>query len=366
VDYRIKKHAEVLMRYSLNIKKGEKLLIQGDMSSLPLLKECYRQALELSAFPQVRITSDELREVMLKNGSIEQIQFVPDNMYKLIETIDAYLSFWSETNTRMLTNVPPEKLKLEAQGTGRFKNIMFEREAKGELRWCGTLFPTSSSAQEANMSLSEYEDFVYGAGYLDTDDPIARWREIEQEQEKLCKILNTKKELRIVSRDTDLRLSVSGRRWANCCGHVNFPDGEVFTAPVEDKVDGHIQFSFPGIFGGREIEGIHLSFENGKVTKATAVKGEELLHQLLETDAGARHVGEIAVGTNHSIQRFTRNMLFDEKIGGTVHLAIGRSFAETLGKNLSAIHWDMLCDMKDGGEIYADGGLIYKAGRFLI
>ena len=245
MDYRIKKHAEVLMRYSLNIKKGEKLLIQGEMSSIPLIKECYRQALEFGAFPQVRVTSDELREVLLKNGSIEQIQYVPDNMYKLIETIDAYLSFWSETNTRMLTNVSPEKLKIEAQGTSRFKNILFEREAKGELRWCGTLFPTRASAQEANMSLSEYEDFVYGAGYLDTDDPIARWRQFEQEQEKICKILNTKKDLRIVSRDTDLRMSVQGRRWANCCGHVNFPDGEVFTGPVEDSVEGTRQIQFP-------------------------------------------------------------------------------------------------------------------------
>ena len=366
MDYRIKKHADVLMRYSLNIKKGEKLLIQGDMSSIPLIKECFRQALELGAFPQVRMTNDELREVLLKNGSNEQIQYVPDNMYKLIETIDAYLSFWSETNTRMLTNVSPEKLKLEAQGTSRFKNILFEREAKGELRWCGSLFPTSASAQEANMSLAEYEDFVYGACKIDDDDPIAKWKEVEQEQEKICKILNTKKSLRIVSRDTDLRMSIEGRKWANCSGHVNFPDGEVFTGPVEDSIEGHIGFSFPGIFGGREIEGIHLSFERGKVAKASAVKGGELLEQLLETDTGARHVGEIAVGTNHNIQRFTRNMLFDEKIGGTVHLAIGRSFPETLGKNLSAIHWDMLCDMKNGGEIYADGGLIYKSGRFLI
>lgn len=366
MDHRIKKHAEVLMKYSLDIKRGEKLLIQGDTSSLSLLKECYRQALDLGAFPQVRITSDELREVLLKNGSDEQIQYVPDNMYKLVETIDAYLSFWSETNTRMLTNVSPDKLKLEAQGTSRFKNIWFEREAKGELRWCGTLFPTRASAQEANMSLAEYEDFVYGACQLDSSDPIAKWKEVERAQEKICQILSSKKSIRIVSKDTDLKLSTEGRKWVNCCGHVNFPDGEVFTGPVEDSAEGHIRFTFPGIFGGREIEDIGLTFEKGKVVKATAGKGEGLLKKLLETDPGASQVGEIAAGTNFKISQFTRNMLFDEKIGGTVHLAIGRSIPETFGKNMSAIHWDMLCDMHEGGEIYADGGLVYKAGKFLI
>ena len=366
MDYRIKKHAEVLLKYSLGIKKGEKLLIQGDVSALPLLKECYRLALELGVLTQVRITNDELKEILLKNGSDEQIKYVPADMYKMIETIDAYLFFWSETNTRMLSNVDPGKLKLEFQGTAKFKNIWFEREAKGELRWCGTMFPNRATAQEASMSFAEYEDFVYGSGYIDNPDPITKWRQIEEEQGRICIILNTKKNIRIVSKDTDLKMSVEGRKWVNCSGHVNFPDGEVFTGPVEDTAEGCIRFSFPGIFGGREIEDIQLTFEKGKVIKAFAAKGEELLHQLLETDAGARYIGEIAIGTNFNIQKFTRHMLFDEKIGGTVHLAIGRSIPESLGKNQSAIHWDMLCDMRDGGEIYADDELIYKAGKFLI
>jgi aminopeptidase len=366
MDNRIKKHAEVLLKYSLDIKKGEKIVIVGDVVTLPLIKESYRLAVEMGALPQVLINSEELKEILLKRGSEEQIKYVPDSVKKAFETVDVVLSFFGGKNTRMLSNVDSEKLKLSAQGSSEITRIFFERVAKKELRWCGTMFPNQANAQEANMSISEYEDFVYGASYIDSKDPIVEWKKIEKKQEGICNILNDKKHLRIVSRDTDLKMSIEGRKWVNCCGRVNFPDGEVFTGPVEDSVEGHIRFSFPGIYGGREIEDIQLTFESGKVVKATAAKGQELLEQLLETDKGARYVGEIAAGTNYNIKKFTKHMLFDEKIGGTVHLAIGRSIPESLGKNQSAIHWDMLCDMKKGGKIYADGELIYKDGKFLI
>jgi len=366
MDNRIKKHAEVLLKYSLALKKGEKIVIVGDVVTLPLIKESYNLAVELGALPQVLINSEELKEILLKKGSKEQIKYVPDSVKKAFETVDVLLSFFGGSNTRMFSNVNPEKLKLSAQGSSEITRIFFERVAKKELRWCGTMFPNQANAQEANMSISEYEDFVYEAGYIDRKDPIAEWKDIEKKQEKICKILNGKKHLRIVSRDTDLNMSIEGRKWVNCCGKANFPDGEVFTGPVEDSVEGHIRFSFPGIYGGREIEDIQLTFERGKVAKAEAAKGQELLEQLLETDKGARYVGEIAAGTNYNIEKFTKHMLFDEKIGGTVHLAIGRSIPESLGKNQSAIHWDMLCDMKKGGEIYADSELIYKDGKFII
>ena len=366
MDNRIKKHAEVLLKYSLDIKKGEKLLIDGDVVTLPLIKESYRLAVELGALPQVIINSEELKEILLKGGSEEQIKYVPVSIKKAFATIDASLSFFGGSNTRMLSNVNPEKLKLSAQGFSEITRIFFERSAKKELKWCATMFPNQANAQEANMSISEYEDFVYGAGYIDRKDPIAEWKKLEKKQEGICNILNGKKRLRIVSKDTDLKMSIEGRKWLNCCGKANFPDGEVFTGPVEDSVEGHIRFSFPGIYGGREIEDIQLTFEKGRVIKAVAAKGEELLEQILKTDEGARYVGEIAAGTNYNIQKFTKHMLFDEKIGGTVHLAIGRSIPESLGKNQSAIHWDMLCDMKKSGEIYADSELVYKDGKFLI
>lgn len=266
----------------------------------------------------------------------------------------------------MLTNVDASKMKLRSRGRRELIDIFERRMASGELKWCGTLYPTQANAQEASMSLEEYEDFVYGAGYIDTENPIEKWQEVKKEQDRICKILDTKKELRIVSKDTDIKMSIEGRKWVNCCGDQNFPDGEVFTSPVEDSVEGYIRFSFPGIYAGREIEDIRLRFEKGKVVEATAAKGEDLLLQLLDTDEGARFLGEVAVGTNYGIKRFTKNMLFDEKIGGTVHLAIGRGFPEAGSKNSSAIHWDMLCDMREGGEIYADGELIYKDGKFLI
>jgi len=366
MDDRIRKLAEVLLEYSLNIKKGEKLAIVGDVTTFPLIKECYRGAIVRGALPQVMINSDELKEILLKRGSEEQVKYVPDHVKKLFQSVDVFLGLFGGPNTRMLTNVNPEKLKLSAQGFSEINKLIFERVAKNELRWCATMFPNQANAQEANMSISEYEDFVYGAGHIDKEDPAIEWKKIETKQEQICKFLDTKKHIRIISKDTDLNMLTEGRKWINCCGKVNFPDGEVFTGPVEDSMEGYIRFSFPGIYGGREIEDIQLTFKKGKVIKGSAVKGEELLKQLLETDEGARLVGEIAVGTNYNILRFTKHMLFDEKIGGTVHLALGRSIPESLGKNQSAIHWDMLCDMKNGGEIYADDALIYKDGHFLI
>ncbi|KRQ86479.1 Aminopeptidase 2 [Caloramator mitchellensis] len=366
MDSRITKLADVLLNYSLNIKKGEKLLIQGGEATLPLVKAVYKRALELGAHPQVDIVVEDLGEYMLKFGSDEQIMYVPESTIKAFESVDAFLTIWGDVNTRFLTNVDPAKLKLRSRGRQELVKIISERMEKKELKWCGTQFPTHANAQEASMSLTEYEDFVYGAGYIDDENPVAKWEKIREEQDRICEYLNNKENLRIVSKDTDISMSIKGRKWINCAGEENFPDGEVFTCPVEDSVNGYIRFSFPGIYAGREIEDIRLEFENGRVVKATAAKGEELLKELLETDEGAKLLGEVAIGTNYGIQAFTKNMLFDEKIGGTVHLAIGRAFPEAGGKNMSTIHWDMLCDMKEEGKIYADGELIYEKGKFLI
>jgi len=234
----------------------------------------------------------------------------------------------------------------------------------GSLRWCGTQFPTYADAQEASMSLNEYEDFVYGAGLLDMEDPVSEWKKISAYQDRWVKYLNTKKELHFLSEGTDIKVKVEGRKWINCDGKANFPDGEIFTSPIENGIDGYITFSFPGIYMGKEIEGIRLEIVEGKVVKATAQKGEDLLKMLIETDEGASYFGEVAIGTNYGIKKFTKNMLFDEKIGGTIHMAIGDSDPEAGGLNRSSIHWDMLCDMRNGGKIYADGELFYENGQF--
>ena len=366
MDIRIKKHAEILVNYSLNIKEGEKVLIQGDVTALPMLKECYLQVLKKGAFPQMKIGCDEINEILLKTSNDDQVQYIPESAYKTIETVDVVLAILGSSNTRILSNVKPDKLKLSAQGQTEYRNIFYGREADGKLRWCLSLFPTLANAQEADMSYDDYCDFVYEACALKHDNPIGVWQEMHKEQQRICNILDTKKKIRIVAEDTDLSMSVEGRKWVNCSGKENLPDGEVFTGPVENSVEGHIRFSFPGIYNGNEIEDIRLTFEKGKVVKATAAKGEELLHQILETDEGAKFVGEIAVGTNHNIKHFTKNILFDEKIGNTVHLAVGRSIPESKGENVSAIHWDMLCNMGDESKIYADNKIIYKNGKFLI
>jgi aminopeptidase len=227
------------------------------------------------------------------------------------------------------------------------------------------MYPTESLAQEAGMSLRDYEAFVEKACLLDQADPIAAWEEVHRSQQTIVDYLTGKKQLVIKSRDTHLQMSVEDRIWINSDGHTNFPSGEVFSAPLEDSVEGHIRFSYPGIYAGQEIEDIRLTFEKGKVVEAKASRGEALLKALIQTDPGASYVGEVAIGTNYGIQQFTKNMLYDEKMGGTIHLALGSAYAKSGGKNQSAIHWDMLCDMKSGGEIFADGELFYRNGQFI-
>lgn len=366
MDERAKRLADVLLSYSLNIKKGEKILITGGEAALPFMKEVYKRAINLGAVPYIRVTFPDINEYLYKNGSEDQIAYVLEPHLQTIEAMDAMLSIYGSYNTRNLSGIDPNRIKLKSRANSRSTKLIQSRKEKGLLRWCTTLFPCQGEAQEANMSLADYEDFVYKACHVDGDKAVAVWSQIDKEQERICNILNTKKELRIIAKDTDLKMSIEGRKWCNCCGKVNFPDGEVFTAPVEGTVEGHIRFSFPGIYRGREIEDIRLKFEKGKVVEATAAKGEELLQVILDTDEGSRSVGEIAVGTNYNIQKFTKKILFDEKIGGTVHLALGRAIPESLGKNMSVIHWDMLCDMSEGGEIYADGELIYRDKRFII
>ncbi|MDF2520846.1 MAG: peptidase [Clostridia bacterium] len=243
---------------------------------------------------------------------------------------------------------------------------MLQKIGSGELNWCGTQYPTNSAAMDANMSLWEYEEFLFEACHLNSADPVAEWMKVHDEQERIVQILDTKKHLEFKSKDTQLTLDVEGRKWVNCDGKVNFPDGEIYTSPIENSVNGHIRFSYPAIHMGNEVEDIVLTFKDGKVVDAKAAKGEEFLKKMLASDEGASRVGEIAIGTNYKIPKFTKNILFDEKLGGTIHLAVGASLPEAGGQNQSGLHWDMICNMKDGGEIYGDGELIYKDGKFVI
>ncbi|GAG12347.1 unnamed protein product, partial [marine sediment metagenome] len=220
-------------------------------------------------------------------------------------------------------------------------------------------------AQEAAMSLEEYEDFVFNSCLLDKKEPVTEWKKIDKHQQKICEFLNQVSTIHILGENTDLLLKVKNRKWINCSGKLNMPDGEVFTGPLENSANGTIRFTYPGIVSGREVEDITLTFKDGKVVKATAAKGDELLQQMLKIE-GVDRIGEVAIGTNYRITQFSKNMLFDEKMGGTIHMALGASYPESGGLNKSAIHWDMVKDMKKEAEIYADNKLFYKNGKFLI
>jgi aminopeptidase len=280
--------------------------------------------------------------------------------------VDVVITIDADYNPKNLTNVNPEKIAKVQKARKVISETFMRRDGEGTLRWCLTVYPTHAMAQEASMSLMEYEDFVYQACFVKNSDPVAQWKKLSQTQEKIVTYLKDKSLLRIEGEDTDLTASIEGRTWINSDAHRNFPSGELFTGPVEDSVEGTIRFTYPGIYMGREIEDISLTFEKGMVVKASAKKGDDFLQEMLNIDEGARKVGEIGIGTNYGITKFTKNILFDEKIGGTIHLALGFSIPVTKGKNISAIHWDILKDMKSGGRLYADGELFYEDGKFLI
>lgn len=364
-DKRLNKLAKLLVNYSTGVKEGDFVLVGCEDIAEPWMREVVKEAIKAGAHVETMLESHEVKNIKLKYCSEKQLEEEYFIQRTALEKADVWLTAWATRNTRVNSNIPADKLQLAAKGASSWRKIYSERTGEGSLRWCGTQYPTYADAQEALMSLEEYEDFVYGAGLLDMEDPVAEWKRISKEQERWVKYLDKKKELHIISEDTDISVNIENRKWINCDGRVNFPDGEIFTSPVEDKINGYITFSFPGIYMGKEIEGIRLEVKDGKVIKATAKKGEELLQKLLSIDEGASRFGEVAIGTNYGIQKFTRNMLFDEKIGGTVHMAIGDSMADAGGKNKSNIHWDMLCDMRNGGKIYADGELFYENGKFI-
>jgi aminopeptidase len=282
-----------------------------------------------------------------------------------VRTIDAYIGIWAEANTRSLASADPRKMAQAAKARKAVNKVFMERAAKKQLHWTGTQWPTNANAQDAEMSLAEYEEFVFAAGHLDDPDPIKTWKAISASQKALQQALNGRRQIRVVAKDTDLTLGVRGRKWMNCDGHENFPDGEVFTGPVEAEVDGQVRFSFPVVRQGREVLDVRLEFKNGKCVKASAEKNQAFLQAMIDMDHGSCYLGELAFGTNYNITRYTRNTLFDEKIGGTVHLALGAGYPETGNRNVSGLHWDMVVDLRDGGKVFADGKLIQENGRFL-
>jgi aminopeptidase len=366
-DPRVERLAALLCDYSLGLREGEVVRLDGAACATPLLAALNRAALTRGAHPYADVALAGLAELMLAEGTEEQLTFIAEVEWAEIEALDALVTIWSDENTRALSGADPDRQSRHMAARRRLSNRRWERISAGEMRWCGTLFPTNAHAQDAEMTLSDYATFVYRACHVERadEDPGAWWRSTADALGAHAQRLSTVRAVRVVGEDTDLRLDVAGRTWIAADGRHNMPDGEVFTSPVETGTNGEIRFRFPAIFEGREVEDVRLRFEEGRVAKAEARTGSHYLHSLLDVDPGARILGELAFGLNYEIDSFTRNILFDEKIGGTMHFALGSSFAQAGGQNVSGLHWDMISDLRAGGEVYADGELVWKDGGFL-
>ena len=365
-DPRTTKLADLLVNYSVKVKPGDWVLINGHIAAEPLVSEVLRSVLEAGGNPQVLMGSDDIAEYSYRYASEDQLKWISPATRMLYEKADVLIALRAFDNTRHLAGVDPKKQQISAQAKQELMKIYMDRSASGDLRWTLTQFPCSAYAQDADMGLSDYEDFVYSATYCDKDDPIAEWQRIHDEQQKVVDWLNGRKQVTVKSPNADLTLSIEGRTFINSDGSHNMPSGEVFTGPVEDSANGWVEYTYPAIEKGKEVDGIRLEFKDGKVEKATAKKNEEFLLAMLDSDEGARYLGEFAIGTNYGIQKFTKSILYDEKIGGSFHMALGAGYPETGSKNVSAIHWDMICDIREDSEIRVDGDLLYKDGRFMI
>ncbi|MBN1168838.1 aminopeptidase [Candidatus Woesebacteria bacterium] len=355
-DPRIKKQAKVIVEHSLKVKTGENVAIYADFVAKPLVLELYEQLIKKGAKEiKLHFSDYEFGQIFFENASYEQLRNFPQTTMDEMKAMDCYISIRATNNLKALSGVDAKKI---AQRSLTTKPIQDYRMQK--LRWVVTEYPTNAQAQETDMSLSEYEHFVFSA--INNVD----WKKKFMEQEKIRKLVDATDKVHILAKDTDLTLSVKARKAENAGGEFNMPDGEIFTSAVENSAEGHVTYSFPAIFMGREFSKVRLEFEKGKVVRARSDKNEKDLNNILDMDKGARFIGELGLGNNYKINKFVKNILFDEKIGGTIHIALGRGYPKTLSKNNSALHWDMIKDLRSGGELYFDNKLVQKNGNWLI
>lgn len=364
-DPRVTKLAKVLVHYSVEIKPRQQVLIRANPFAEELTLVVYEEVVKAGAYPFVMNEVPGTQEIFYKYANEDQLDYVSPVAKMVLETFDASISLWSDYNTRRFSGADNAKIARSRRASSPLMKTSMERTASGNYKWTLTAYPTHAMAQEADMSLEDYREFVFGAGLLNDDDPVSLWKAEGLKQQKLIGWLKPHQQAVLKGSNVDITLSVKDRSFIECSGKANFPDGEIFTGPVEDSVNGWIRFQYPAIFAGQEITDIELWFENGRVVKEQASKNQELLTSALNTDAGSRTLGEWGIGTNYGIQRFTKNMLFDEKIGGTIHFAVGAGYPESGSKNESGLHWDMLCDMNDA-EITLDGDLFYKNGKTVV
>jgi aminopeptidase len=354
-----------MVNYSLELKPGQKFWLRTTPQAEELNLAVYQEAVKAGAHIFVDQRMPGADEIFFKYASDEQLDYVSPIRQLIAESFDASLYIEADHNSRSLSGIDGSRIARTRKAGAELFNKFMKRSADGTYRWCLTVYPTHAMAQDADMNLIDYREFVYNAGMLNEEDPVAFWKEQGRKQTELADWLKGHDQAVLKGSNVDITLSIKDRLFEISDGRYNFPDGEIFTSPLEDSVNGWIRFQYPAIYDGQEVTDIELWFENGKVVREKAAKNQELLTSLLNTDAGARTLGEWGIGTNYGIQRFSKNMLFDEKIGGTIHFAVGMSFAECGGRNESGLHWDMLCEMAES-EITLDGDLFYKNGKTVV
>lgn len=360
----LEKYADLLVNYCVDLQPGEKLFVQSTTLAEPLIREVYRAALKAGGDCDTSMSFREQNRIFNQYAEGDQLKHVSPLYQTALETYDAYIHIRAPFNLKENSENDKAKSKLRQQYTKHLNDTYFSRTATRSLKRNLCQYPTIASAQNAGMSLEAYEQFIFNACKLYDDNPMASWLEVRNNQQRIVDLLNNKTKVRYVGKDTDITFDTTGRTWINSDGQTNMPSGEVYTSPVEDGVNGHITFDYPAIYMGREVERVTLWVEDGYITKWDAARGKDFLDEIFAID-GTRRFGEAAIGTNYDINRITKNILFDEKIGGSVHMAIGQSYAQAGGKNVSSIHWDMIKDMQDGGSIYADDEEVYRNGQFL-
>lgn len=365
-DQRVDALAQILVRYSTRVERGDVCSIASTVAAEPLVEAIYAEVLRAGGLPILQLQTSGAQAAFYELAGEEQLDWVAPTTEWTVENANVHISVMASLNTRELSDADPKKQARVQKARKRIMETSMRRAAEDDYRWALTLFPTHAYAGEAGMSLRAYEDFYYSACLANDGDPVTAWERQSAEVRRLTEWIQGREEIRVQAEGTDVTLSVAGRNWIPCVGQHNMPDGEFFTGPVEDSVNGAISFSFPASYGGRTVSGVRLRFEDGKVVDASADQGEEFLLEMLDTDPGARRLGEFGIGTNFGIATGTREILLDEKIGGTIHMAVGMAYPESGGTNDSAVHWDMVCDLRRGGSITVDGVELQRDGRFLV
>ncbi len=367
-DVRLQNFARLIVDYSTQVRPGDRAAITATTAAEPVLKALYQRILERGGIPHLLIDLPGQDELFFTYASDELLDVVPVFHRMAFEQFDVLIKIRSELNTRALTGVDSARLAQRQKALAVLVQAQMRRGAEKSLRWMSTLFPTPAYAMEAEMGIEEYQAFFFRACHTDesTSDPVAYWQSVKATQQRVIDWLHGRDRVMIQGPNAELTLSIKERKFVNACGEHNMPDGEIYTGPVEDSVNGWVRYSYPAMYQGRVVEGIELTFQDGRVVQASARKNQDLLLHMLETDAGARYLGEFAIGTNFGVNRFTGSILLDEKIGGSFHTALGAGYPETGSQNQSAIHWDMICDIRQDTQILVDGDLFYKDGRFVI